>query len=41
MRILSSSPKIAKLTRLLVFVLILAMFAVAASAPEYIGTIGH
>ena len=41
MRISISSPKIAKLARLLVFVLILAMFAVAAGAPEYIGTIGH
>jgi len=41
MHISLSSPKFAKLARLLVFILVLAMFAVAAGAPEYIGTIGH
>jgi len=41
MRISVSSHKIARFVRLAVFVLILAMFVVAAGAPEFIGTIGH
>lgn len=41
MHISISSPKVAKLARLFVFILVLAMFAIAAGAPEFIGTIGH
>lgn len=41
MHISISSLKVAKLARIFVFILTLAMFAVAAGAPEYIGTIGH
>jgi hypothetical protein len=41
MRISISSQKIARFVRLAIFVVILAMFVVAAGAPEYIGTIGH
>jgi hypothetical protein len=41
MRISIFSQKLARFVRLAVFVLILAMFVVAAGAPEYIGTIGH
>ena len=33
--------KLAKNARVIVFVLILAMFVLAAGAPECIGTIGH
>jgi hypothetical protein len=33
--------KFAKIARLAMFVLILAMFALAAGAPEFIGTVGH
>jgi hypothetical protein len=36
---LSSSTK--RAARLIMFVLVLAMFAVAAGAPEFIGPIGH
>jgi hypothetical protein len=41
MRISISSQKLVKFLRLAAFVIVLAMFAVAAAAPEYIGTIGH
>ncbi len=37
----SISSKIAKNARVLVFVLILSMFVLAAGAPEAIGSIAH
>jgi hypothetical protein len=36
---ISASTK--RIARLIMFVLVLAMFVVAAAAPEFIGTIGH
>jgi hypothetical protein len=35
------SNKFAKFVRVATFVLILAMFAIAAAAPEFVGTVGH
>lgn len=36
-----ASTKVAKNIRVVLFVLILAMFVLAAGAPEFIGTVGH
>jgi len=36
-----SSSKIIKNARVILFVLTLAMFVLAAGAPEAIGTVGH
>jgi hypothetical protein len=32
---------LSKIFRLVIFALTLAMFAIAAGAPEFVGTIGH
>jgi len=37
----SASTKIAKNARIILFVLTLAMFVLAAGAPEFTGSIGH
>jgi hypothetical protein len=36
-----ASTKVAKNIRIILFVLTLAMFVLAAGAPEAIGTVGH
>jgi hypothetical protein len=36
-----ASSKIAKSARIILFVLTLAMFVLAAGAPEYIGSVGR
>jgi hypothetical protein len=33
--------KLSRIARLVIFALTLAMFAIAAGAPEFIGTVGH
>lgn len=35
------TAKVVKYSRIIMFVLILAMFVVAAAAPEMTGTVGH
>ena len=36
-----TASKLAKYSRVIVFVLVLAMFVLAAGAPECTGTVGH